>query len=76
VRVTVTTGRKASVRIEIRTPDATLVGSKKGHVNKRAHTFTISLKRSRPKLVVIARVTDANGVTVSAVRRIRLERPR
>jgi hypothetical protein len=74
VRVTVTTGRKASIRIEVRTPDATLVGAKTGKVNKRAHTFTVALKRSHPKLVVIARATDANGVTVTAVRRIRLER--
>jgi hypothetical protein len=70
VQVTVTTGRKAGVRIEVRTPDATLVGSKKGRVNKRAHTFSIPLRRSYPKLVVIARVTDGDGVTVSAVRRI------
>jgi hypothetical protein len=74
VRVTVTTGRKVSVRIEVRTPDATLVGARKGKVNKRAHTFTITLRRSRPRLVVIARATDASGVTVTAVRRIRLER--
>jgi hypothetical protein len=71
VRVTVTTGRAVKVRLEVRTPDATLVGAKRGKVNKRAHTFTITLKRSRPKLVVIARVTDADGVTVTAVRRIR-----
>jgi hypothetical protein len=73
VKVTVTTGRKVNVRIEVRTPDASLVGAKKGKVNKRAHTFTIRLKRSHPKLVVIASVTDANGVTVRAVRRIKLE---
>jgi hypothetical protein len=73
VRVTVTTGRKANVRIEVRTPDASLVGAKKGKVNKRAHTFTIPLKRSYPKVVVIAVVTDANGVTVRAVRRIKRE---
>jgi PKD domain len=70
VRITVTTGRPVTVRLEVRTPDATLVGSKKGKVNKRAHTFTVRLRRSYLKLVVIARVTDANGVTVSAVRRI------
>ena len=74
VRVTVTTGRKASIRIQVRTPDASLVGSKKGKVNKRAHTFTIRLKRSHPKLVVIADATDASGVTVRAVRRIKLEK--
>lgn len=74
VRVTVTTGRRASIRIEIRTPDATLVGSKRGRVNKRAHTFTVVLKRSHPKLVVIASATDADGVTVRAVRRIKLEK--
>jgi hypothetical protein len=71
VRVTVTTGRKASVRLEVRTPDATLVGSKKGRINKRAHSFTVKLRRSYPKLVVIARVTDGNGVTARAVRRIK-----
>jgi hypothetical protein len=71
VRVTVTTGRKASVRLEVRTPDATLVGSKTGRINKRAHTFSVGLRRSYPKLVVIARVTDSNGVTVRAVRRIK-----
>jgi hypothetical protein len=74
VQVTVTTGRKATVRIEVRTPDATLVGSRKGKVNKRAHTFTIPLKRAHPKLVVIASATDANGVTIRAVRRIKLEK--
>lgn len=71
VRVTVTTGRRVGVGIEVRTPDATLVGSQKGRVNKRAHTFTVTLRRSYPKLVVIARVTDADGVTATAVRRIR-----
>jgi hypothetical protein len=70
VRATVTTGRKVSVRIEVRTPDATLVGSKKGRVNKRAHTFTVQLRRSYAKLVVVASVTDGNGVTARAVRRI------
>jgi PKD domain len=74
VRATVTTGRPVKVRIEVRTPDATLVGSTKGKVNKRAHTFTIRMKRSHPKLVVVARVTDANGVTATAVRRIKRER--
>jgi hypothetical protein len=74
VRVTVTTGRRATIRIEVRTPDATLVGSKKGKVNKRSHTFTVALRRSHPKLVVIAKATDANGVTVSAVKRIKLEK--
>jgi hypothetical protein len=74
VRVTVTTGRKAAIRIQVRTPDASLVGSKKGKVNKRAHTFTVRLRRSHPKLVVIADATDASGVTVRAVRRIKLER--
>jgi hypothetical protein len=72
VQVTVTTGRRVSVLIEVRTPDATLVGSKRGRVNKRAHTFTIRLKSSHPKLVVIAAATDADGVTVRAVRRIKL----
>jgi hypothetical protein len=71
VRATVTTGRPATVRIEVRTPDATLVGSKKGMVRTRAHTFTVTMKRGHPKLVVVARVTDTNGVTASAVRRIR-----
>ena len=71
VRVTVTTGRKASVRLEVRTPDATLVGSKKGRINKRAHSFSIRLRRSYPKLVVIARVTDSSGVSARAVRRIK-----
>ena len=71
VRVTVTTGRPASVRIEVRTPDATLVGSTKGKVKKRAHTFTLAMKRGHPKLVVVARVTDADGVTATAVRRIK-----
>lgn len=71
VRVTVTTGRKASVRLEVRTPDASLVGSKKGRINKRAHTFSIRLRRSYRKLVVIASVTDSNGVTARAVRRIK-----
>jgi PKD domain len=74
VRATVTTGRPVKVRIEVRTPDATLVGSTKGKVKKRAHTFTIRTKRSHPKLVVAARVTDANGVTATAVRRIKRER--
>ena len=74
VRVTVTTGRRVAVRLEVRTPDATLVGSAKGRVNKRAHTFSVKLRRSYPKLVVIARVTDADGVTATAVRRIK--RPR
>jgi len=64
-------GRKVSVRIEVRTPDATLVGSKKGRVNKRAHTFTVKLRRSYAKLVVVASVTDGNGVTARAVRRIK-----
>jgi hypothetical protein len=72
VRVTVTTGRAVSVRIEVRTPDASLVASKRGKVNKRAHTFTIPLKRSHARLVVIASVTDASGVTARAVRRIKL----
>jgi PKD domain len=71
VQVTVTTGRKVAVRIEVRTPDATLVGSKKGRVNKRAHTFTVPLRRSYAKLVVLARVTDGNGVSATAVRRIK-----
>jgi len=62
---------QASVRLEVRTPDATLVGSKKGRINTRAHTFTVGLRRSYPKLVVIARVTDGNGVTARAVRRIK-----
>jgi hypothetical protein len=73
VLVTVTTGRKVNVRIEVRTPDASLVGAKTGKVNKRAHTFAIPLKRSYPKLVVIASATDASGVTVRAVRRIKRE---
>ena len=73
VQVTVTTGRAVSVRIEVRTPDATLVGSKSGKVNKRAHTFTVTLKRSHPKLVVTADATDVNGVTARAVRRIKRE---
>lgn len=71
VRATVTTGRPATVRVEVRTPDATLVGAKKGRVKKRAHTFTVTMKRGHPKLVVIARVTDTSGVTATAVRRIR-----
>jgi hypothetical protein len=71
VRVTVTTGRRASVRLEVRTPDATLVGSKKGRINTRAHSFTVKLRRSYPKLVVIARVTDSSGVSARAVRRIK-----
>ena len=74
VRATVTTGRPVKVRIEVRTPDATLVGSKRGRVNRRAHSFTITMRRSHPKLVVVARVTDADGVTATAVRRIRRER--
>ena len=74
VRATITTGRPVKVRIEVRTPDATLVGSRKGKVNKRAHSFTITMRRSHPKLVVVARVTDADGVTATAVRRIRRER--
>jgi hypothetical protein len=74
VQVTVTTGRPVKVHLEVRTPDATLVGSKSGKVNKRAHTFTIRLKRSYAKLVVLARATDADGVTASAVRRIKHER--
>jgi PKD domain len=74
VSVTVTTGRKATIRIQVRTPDASLVASKRGKVNKRSHTFTVRLKRSHPKLVVIADATDANGVTVRAVRRVKLER--
>jgi PKD domain len=73
VRVTVTTGRPVKVRLEVRTPDASLVGSKNGKVNKRAHTFTIRLKRSYAKLVVLARATDADGVTARAVRRIKRE---
>jgi hypothetical protein len=73
VKITVTTGRKVSVRLQVRTPDATLVGSKKGKVNQRAHTFTITLEHSHPRLVVIASVTDANGVTARAVRRIKRE---
>ena len=74
VRATVTTGRPVKVRIEVRTPDATLVGFKKGKVNKRAHTFTIAMRRTHARLVVIARVTDADGVSATAVRRIRRER--
>jgi hypothetical protein len=70
VQITVTTGRPVKVRLEVRTPDATLVGFKRGRVNKRAHTFTVRLKRRYAKLVVIARVTDADGVAASAVRRI------
>jgi hypothetical protein len=73
VQITVTSERPARVRLEIRTPDATLVGWKKGRVHTRAHTFTVKLRRSYPKLVVIARVTDAYGVTVTAVRRITRE---
>jgi len=75
VRVTVTTGRTAAIRIQVRTPDATLVGSRKGRVKKRSHTFMVTLKRSHPKLVVIATATDANGVSVRAVKRIRREQP-
>jgi hypothetical protein len=71
VQATVTTGRPATVRIEVRTPDATLVASKKGRINKRSHTFALSTKRAHPKLVVIARVTDANGVVATVTRRIR-----
>jgi hypothetical protein len=71
VRVTVTTGRRASVRLEVRTPNATLVGSKRGRINTRAHSFTVKLRRSYPKLVVIARVTDSSGVSARAVRRIK-----
>src|SRR5262245_36806772 len=74
VRATVTTGRPVKVRIEVRTPDATLVGSKKGKVNKRAHTFIVRLKRSYPKVVVVARLTAAKAVTEPAVRRIKRER--
>jgi hypothetical protein len=73
VQVTVTTGRPVKVHLEVRTPDATLVGSKNGKVNKRAHTFAIRLKRGYAKLVVLARVTDVDGVTASAVRRIKRE---
>jgi hypothetical protein len=74
VRATVTTGRPVKVRIEVRTPDATLVAAKRGKVNKRAHTFTITMKRSHARLVVVVRVTDASGVTATAVRRIRPQR--
>ena len=74
VRATITTGRPVKVRIEVRTPDATLVGSKRGRVNRRAHSFTITMRRSHRKLVVVARVTDADGVAATAVRRIRRER--
>ena len=74
VRATVTTGRPVKVRIEVRTPDATLMGSKRGRVNRRAHSFTITMRRSHRKLVVVARVTDADGVAATAVRRIRRER--
>ena len=74
VRATVTTGRPVKVLIEVRTPDATLVGSKRGRVNRRAHSFTITMRRSHRKLVVVARVTDADGVAATAVRRIRRER--
>jgi predicted secreted protein len=73
VQVTVTTGRPVKVRIEVRTPDATLLASKRGKVNQRAHTFAIRLTRSSRRLVVIATATDASGVTVSAVRRIKRE---
>jgi hypothetical protein len=71
VRVTVTTGRPVSVRIEVRTPDATLVASRKGRVNRRAHTFSLKLRRGYARLVVVARVTDRNGAIASAVRRIK-----
>ena len=71
VSVTVTTGRPANVRLEVRTPDATLVGSKRGKVKQRAHTFTITMRRAHPKLAVIVNVTDADGVTARAVRRIK-----
>jgi hypothetical protein len=74
LQVTVTTGRPAKVRIEVRTPDASLVGSKNGRVNVRAHTYRLRLKRRYPRLVVIAAVTDSFGVTVRAVRRIKVSR--
>ena len=70
VQITVTTGRKVTVRIELRTPDATLVGAIKGKVNLRAHTFRLRLRRHHPRLVIIATATDSNGISVTAVRRI------
>lgn len=74
VTVTVTTGRPAKIRIQVRTPDASLVGSKRGRVNKRAHTFKISMRRRHRKVVVIASATDAYGVTARATRRIKRRR--
>lgn len=74
VLVTVTTGRQVSVQIEVRTPDATLVAQRSGRVTRRAHTFGLRLRRTYPRLVVIATVTDADGVSVTGVRRIRLQR--
>ena len=44
---------------------------RRARVNKRAHTFTVKLRRSYAKLVVVASVTDGNGVTARAVRRIK-----
>jgi PKD domain-containing protein len=74
VQVTVTTGRTAKVHIEVRTPDASLVGSTTGRVKVRAHTYKLRLRRRYPRLVVIAAVTDSYGVTVHAVRRITVKR--
>jgi hypothetical protein len=74
LQVTVTTGRPAKVRIEVRTPGASLVGSKSGRVKVRAHTYKLRLKRRYARLVVIAAVTDSFGVTVRAVRRIKVKR--
>jgi hypothetical protein len=74
LQVTVTTGRTAKVRIEARTPDASLVGSTSGRIKVRAHTYKLRLKRRYARLVVIATATDAYGVRVTAVRRITVKR--
>jgi hypothetical protein len=73
VSVRVTTGRKANIRVEIRTPDATLVGSGKGQIKSKARTLKVRLRRRFARIVVIATATDSYGVSARAVKRLTLK---
>ena len=75
VRARVRTGRDATVVVDVRTPDATLVGHRRAKTKaRRGRTLTIPLKAAHPRVVVIARATDANGVSARVVRRIKARR--
>jgi hypothetical protein len=60
------------VSVEVRTPDATLVGGGRAQIKSRYGAVKIRLRRRFARIVVIATATDADGVSASAVKRLKM----